>query len=82
MALSRTPKFFDHFFSLAGFYLGSLNDEYIQNALPACLQGNLEHNGLASDIAKATKRVSGGQNGIYTAKITTSIKPITMFVLL
>jgi hypothetical protein len=77
-----TPKFFRHFFSLAGFYLGSLSDEYIQNALPACLQGNLEHNGLASDIAKAIKRVSGGKNGIYTAMITTSIKPITMFVLL
>jgi hypothetical protein len=77
-----TPQFFGHFFSLAGFYLGSLSDEYIQNALPACLQGNLEHNGLASDIAKAIKRVSGEQNGIYTAMITTSIKPITMFVLL
>ena len=67
-------KNLSRFFSLATFYLGGIDEEYIWKSLPGIHQGcqNDEH---VKKVVKAITRVNAT---MYTSMITKSIKPVVL----
>ncbi len=68
------PKYLVRFYTLAAFYNGGLDEEYVWAALPGL------HQGCRDDeyVQNLVKRILRINNKMYANMITNTIKPITM----